>query len=172
MATGIELLIAALGGQQIQDLEDTLISLLDRLDISTMEGDQLDLIGGIVGQDRQGFTDTKYRLFLQAKIGQNVSETDIERVLSTWILLTQATTIELVEIFPAEITLYSEITVDASELTLLFEFVRDILAAGVNFGGYGVFPEAGTFGFSPTSGGFSTDGTTGGGKFYNKQVGS
>ena len=92
-----------MGGQQIQDLENILFDLSTRLNIDNSVGVQLNNIGKIVGQLRNGQDDATYRLFLKAKAGRNVSEGDIERVLSIWKIITGGTDIQVIESFPAGI---------------------------------------------------------------------
>lgn len=58
---------------QVQDLEDVLWELfLDRW-ISTAVGEQLNVIGRVVGEKRQGSLDDEYRAFLRARIRANRS---------------------------------------------------------------------------------------------------
>ena len=61
-----------------------------RIDINNSEGEQLDQIGTIVGQTRQGLTDEFYRILLLAKIAINVSNGEPERIISIAKLLTNA----------------------------------------------------------------------------------
>ena len=59
--------------EQVQGVEDTLWQLfLDRW-ISTAAGEQLEVIGRIVGEKRQGSLDDEYRAFLRARIRANRS---------------------------------------------------------------------------------------------------
>ncbi len=51
----LESLVKAYITDQIQDLEDVYIQLTTVLDIDASEGIQLDRIGDIIGQIRQGF---------------------------------------------------------------------------------------------------------------------
>ncbi len=107
-STKLQSLITALYGTQVQEIEDAVYGLIGRLDIDTASGIQLDGIGSIVGQPRLGLDDFFYRIFIKARIGKNVSEGDIERVLSVWNLFTpDATVINLQENFPAEVAIVS-----------------------------------------------------------------
>lgn len=62
-----EALIAALA-TPAQDLEDALIQVYTMRWIATAVGAQLDVLGEIVGQSRQGFLDDAYRLFIQSRV--------------------------------------------------------------------------------------------------------
>ena len=59
--------------QQSQDKEQVLYQLRQRLDIDTQVGVQLDKIGVLVGQPRQGLLDDIFRLWLKARIRVNRS---------------------------------------------------------------------------------------------------
>ena len=142
----IEGLLDALGGQQIQDLEDAIFGLKDRLNIDVSEGVQLDDIGTIVGQAREGQADEVYKLLIKARIGKNVSESEIERVISVWKIITQSNVVHLVENYPAEVALYSDIPLDPSLITLALALVQDVVGAGIKVTPTVVFVE-GAFGF-------------------------
>ena len=68
----IDALIAA-DAQQSQDIEDAIAQLRVRLDIDEQTGAQLDAIGALVGQPRDGQQDATYRLWLKARILVNRS---------------------------------------------------------------------------------------------------
>ena len=181
-STKLQGLITALFGTQVQELEDALYPLFERLDLDSQEGKQLDGIGSIVGQSRLGLDDDLYRIWIKARIGQNVSEGDIERIISVWKLINSpATTIQLVEHFPAEVALYSDAAIDivldltteggadivaeddtgiAVNITAYMEyiwaFMQKILSAGVKVAYVAVFDPDNAFGFygSSHAGGF------------------
>ncbi|MEW5803895.1 MAG: DUF2612 domain-containing protein [bacterium] len=175
-------LLDALFGLQVQRIEDASWPLLTRLDIDGSEGEQLDRIGSIVGQARMGLDDPVYRIWLKAKIGKNVSESDMERVISIWKLInTNATVIRVTEHFPAEIAIYSNAPVDLTwdltteggadlvqenDITMsaivtnyvryIFNFAQEVVGAGIRVGYIAVFDSDDAFGFenSTNSGGF------------------
>lgn len=60
-------------GRQFQDLEDATQTLFSFFDIDNVSGLQLDLIGRVVGQPRNGVSDADYRLYLRARIATNRS---------------------------------------------------------------------------------------------------
>jgi hypothetical protein len=67
-------------GPQLQDLEDAGQTLLTLLDIDESEGAQLDNIGRIVGQPRNGIDDETYRLYLSARILANKSTGTVDDI--------------------------------------------------------------------------------------------
>jgi hypothetical protein len=122
-----------------QGLEDGLFQLYGRLNIDTSLGIQLDNIGTIVGQSRLGLPDTTYRLFLKAKIGANVSEGDIPRVIDVWRLITGSNIIQLLEAFPAEVDLYYDIPLDDDLTALAFALIQNVVGAGIAVGFLAVY---------------------------------
>ena len=67
-------------GPQFQDLEDAAQTLLTLLDIDDSDGVQLDTIGRVVGQPRNGVDDPTYRLYLSARILANKSTGTVEDI--------------------------------------------------------------------------------------------
>ena len=67
-------------GPQFQDLEDAAQTLLTLLDIDASEGVQLDNIGRIVGQSRNGVNDPTYRLYLSARVLANKSTGTVDDI--------------------------------------------------------------------------------------------
>lgn len=55
------------------DLESVLLALLTQRSVATAVGSQLDVLGRIVDEDRNGLSDDDYRRFIQAKILVNRS---------------------------------------------------------------------------------------------------
>lgn len=81
----LALIISEILAPQAQDIEDALQSLLSLPSIDDSEGVQLDLIGRIVTQPRNGYVDTNYRVLLKARIRANRStgtSSDIYAVFS------------------------------------------------------------------------------------------
>lgn len=70
--TVLDALIAA-DAAQSQAIEDAAAQLRARLDIDSQVGVQLDKIGALVGEPRQGRQDAEYRLWLKARIRVNRS---------------------------------------------------------------------------------------------------
>ena len=157
-STNLKNLIEDLFGTQVQELEDVLWSLLSRLDINTMVGQQLNNIGTIVGQARNGQTDAIYRLFIQAKIGVNVSESEASRVIDVWKLITQANIVHMFEAFPAEVDLYTDVALDPALVDIAFALIQDVVGGGIAVGFVGVINNVDDFGFdgAPNSLGFGS----------------
>jgi hypothetical protein len=67
-------------GPQFQDLEDAGQTLLTLLDIDDSEGVQLDTIGRVIGQPRNGVNDETYRLYLSARVLANKSTGTVDDI--------------------------------------------------------------------------------------------
>lgn len=96
-------------------------------------GAQLDLLGEIVGQPREGLSDADYRLRLQAKILLNRCSGTAEEILAIFTLLVpDATVIELRDYPPAsfKLMLYA-VTFTGSEAATLSKILNKARAAGV-----------------------------------------
>ena len=157
----ITAIIKAYITEQIQDLEDSGCELYDRLNIDLMDGVQLDNIGIIVGQDREGQADSIYRVFLRTKIGVNNSQSSIEDIIQIWQTLTGSDSIEVQELFPATVQLSSSFSIASPYDDLLKSLIEDILGAGVRLEGILVYDPDNAFAFDdspndPNTGGFGS----------------
>lgn len=88
---------------QVQALENMFQSLLSARAITTATGDQLDGLGALVGEPRNGRTDTEFRIAIRARIAINRSSGTANEILG---VLTAA-------------------TADPAEFTLDFKFVPE-----------------------------------------------
>lgn len=125
-------LISVFCTEDIQYLENKARELLFRLSIDRSEGTQLDHLGEIIGQSRLGTSDEIYRVLLKIRIGINNSEGDIERILTTWKLLTGTSNVKLIESFPARIYLTTTTYIGDTVGNLLIDLLQDVIAAGVS----------------------------------------
>jgi len=125
LCTGWEGLIYSLV-EPAQQLEDIMFSMLAALDLSSAAGVQLDRIGQIVGQPRNGLEDPEYLIQIQAQIAENNSDGTGNNVLNiaSQILGSDAALLSLREMFPAKMLLDVGIehalvvTEDNNELTI------------------------------------------------------
>ena len=146
-------------GNQIQELENKARELLYILNIDKSEGTQLDNIGELVGQSRLGYNDTYYRILIKVKIGVNISEGDIERILTLWKLLSSSTNVELIEIFPAKIKLQTDEYLSDEIILFMKEFAKVALAGGVGIDTI-MITDPTKFGFQPGFGQFGSQWAT------------
>lgn len=119
----------------VQRLEDALYQLLTERGIDNAIGAQLDALGKIVGQVRDGRTDEVYRRFIRARISVNKSNGLIEDVLTVTRLVLDDADADLLLSRTGPATLLLQIlnvTIELEVAELLVGyFLRDTVAAGV-----------------------------------------
>jgi len=155
---------------QVQNLEDGIYAIFGLLSIENSIGEQLDRIGEIVGQKREGKDDEEYRLFIYARIGINISTGKIEELLFIWRFITKANLIYLMEIFPAGIAIGTSNEIDSNLIDAVFDLLEKVSAAGVAVDHVTAFEEDNAFAFDDSNignpGGFGDTEDAGiGGKF-------
>lgn len=98
---------------QVQEIEDALWQLFALRWIDTAEEQQLDDIGELVGQPRNGALDAAYRVYLKARIRVNYSDGRIEQLIGILSLLVDGAPIGAREFYPKAIEFYVDgVTVD------------------------------------------------------------
>lgn len=92
---------------EVQTAEDALWSSLDDtgLDSPTTVGAQLDRIGKVVGQDREGLQDADYLVWLKARVKLNKSTGSINQILAIFSIINPTAALKFVEQFPAAFAL-------------------------------------------------------------------
>jgi len=121
---------------QIQELEEIIHDmLLNRMDVNTAIGQQLDELGFIVDEQRQGKSDADYRKSIIIKIGINTSKGDPEKVISIFKLLTDSVFVHYLNLGGAELELETTTEfVDQDEVNFIFDNVHRFVSAGVRVG--------------------------------------
>jgi hypothetical protein len=115
--------------ESIQDYEDLVFPLFTLLDIDAMEGEQLDGIGSIVGEDRQGRTDAEYREAIRLRVSLNVSSGEPETVIALFKALTDPTgPVVYYEEQPAAYSIYG----DGDQFAQLLAAMEAASPAGVH----------------------------------------
>lgn len=147
----IEALLATIA-PQVQQVEDMLFGVLlgYRLEASA-SGEQLDVLGRVVGQDREAADDAEYRLRIAARIRANVSTGSAESIYRVFSILLPApdNTLAITPHYPASFVLDVFGAIDPTLVSLYSRFLADSKAAGV--GGAGIYTsatDATTFTFS------------------------
>lgn len=144
---------ALAGGHQA--LEDAAQAVRASRDIASATGAQLDLIGAIVGQARQGRADEAYRTWIRARMRLNRGSGTAEDVIAVFRSITQAANAIVVEeLFPAGFVLKigGTTVVDPAALGAVLQAVR---AAGVSATlEASTTADASAFAFDPNGAGF------------------
>jgi hypothetical protein len=97
--------------QQVQLAEDAAFAVLNSRTVASASGAQLDLLGGLVGQPREGRDDDTYRLYITVRIAINRGSGTPGELLNIFTLLAAHPT--LIETFPASFALYTSEIDDA-----------------------------------------------------------
>ena len=147
--------------RQYQDMEDVINDMLLNQSqfVDNAVGEQLDLFGTIVDQDRQGFDDDFYRILLKFKIGQNISRGEPERIISTMLLIVQAGLVIYQNLGNGNIGLSIDTTIDPSLLNFIFTNMQRVVTAGVRINFIATFDPDESFSFDgigPIGLGFSS----------------
>lgn len=114
--------------RQVQDLEDVFFQIVAIVDLNTVTGIQLDTIGIILDQPRNGQNDDTYRLFLKAKILVCTSRGTADDILAILFLLVDdvGVSIEYIEApdtdmatFEIDIKTDLDLSVDGTVISIL-----------------------------------------------------
>jgi len=121
---------AGVFGERMQGVERALWSLLVQRWISYGEGEQLDLMGEVVGEPRFGRVDEVYRGALFARIGVNLSGGEPEGIIAFFAQVAGADNVFYRDVYPAGFSVFVDGEVFASDT----ERVRQVVPAGVGTG--------------------------------------
>jgi len=113
---------------QLQVCEDVADDILIMREIRYAQGIQLDGIGEIVGQARNGLSDDLYRETIYDRIFINISSGVPEIILTVLKTLTQANQVRMIEMFPAGFWLFTDGLVFPAELV---KSIQAISAAAI-----------------------------------------
>lgn len=97
--------------EPLQELEYVYEDLLLEVSLDTSEGAQLDQLGQIIGALRGSLNDEDYRELLKFVAALNKSAGEPEFLISALKQLTSATIVQLIEVFPAALFLYTNGTI-------------------------------------------------------------
>ncbi|TDI74590.1 MAG: hypothetical protein E2O82_03665 [Betaproteobacteria bacterium] len=134
---------------EAQDMENTMIDMLNGRSLDTAEGVNLDRIGQIVGADRGGATDEEYLVLILAQIAANNSDGTADNILGIFrVLAGPNVPVRFDEQFPAKFYLefqgQGSPVSDPNEMTPVIKAAK---VAGVGFEGYVWSPELEVFAF-------------------------
>lgn len=94
--------------KQCEDIETAIFEFLNEFSIDTAVGAQLDLIGRLVGLNRNGRDDASYRTLLQIKVEINFSAGTPESLLKAAVALYDASNVQYTPIYPAKVQLWTD----------------------------------------------------------------
>jgi len=114
--------------EPLQELEYVFKDLLLEVSLSTAQGTQLDQLGEIIGLLRGSYNDKDYLEWLKFQIALNRSAGEAEFLISALILFTNASYVQLIEEFPAALSLFTNGNIIPNDLR---ERMDDLAAGGV-----------------------------------------
>lgn len=136
--------IAALIGvftTEVQAIENMLYDVLIKGWLADAVGDQLDMKGRLVGQDRENSVDDdEYRLRISARIRANLSTGSPEDLYTVFRILLPTHTLSIEPYYPAAIVMEALEAIDPDLVPLYQQFFAVTLAGGV--GGQFVYSES------------------------------
>lgn len=118
---------------QIQELENVLYTMISCQCLDDAIGVQLDGLGSIVNEDRQGRDDDDYRIAIRARIQLNLSEGTPEDCIDLVKAISNGSDVELREYYPAAFTveILDPIDVDVLDPVKASGFLQKCKPAGV-----------------------------------------
>lgn len=115
--------------EQVQTFEDDAQDVAAGLNVDSASGYQLDVLGILVGEERQNLTDAQYRVRIKSRIGINISNGHADELLRI-MTATLGTVVTMQEYAPAAFELYSVIT-NGNLLDEVAGVLRALRPAGV-----------------------------------------
>lgn len=115
---------------QVQELENALWAIYTAFSVDTAVGEQLDFLGRLVGEERQGRVDSDYRAAVRVRILVNLGSGTIPQLLEICYGLVPTATVSVLEV--ANMTLqvhFSELT--GTTLRTVYQILRKAKAGGV-----------------------------------------
>lgn len=145
--------------QQIQLGEDVTFDLYSERLLDTAIGAQLDVLGTIVGQDREWSNDEEYRIYIKARIAINRSNGKAEELINIFNLVWGSTyTYEVIDTGNASISIELRDSVPTSVANIVLDLAIDAKAGGVKIQIiWNPDPDSDQFILSTQSGAIDTD---------------
>lgn len=133
----IEGVISLFAGK-MQELEDAIDYYQNHRWIDNAEGFQLDLLGELIGQNREGFDDATYRIFLYIKIQINSSHGNGDSIMKIFRAITGATNTFYNNLGGGHVEIQGNGSNPFSSTQKLIDQISRILIAGVELSSIGI----------------------------------
>lgn len=114
--------------EPLQDIENQLNKINSWWWLDRVEGIYLDIVGKVVGETRQGRSDSMYRTGIQVRIGINRSYGQPEVAIALVAALTNATNVQYQPVYPVNATFFTD---GFSIVTNLSEQLLSVTPLGV-----------------------------------------
>lgn len=137
----------------LQELEDLFLALGTERWIDSAIGAQLDVVGKIVGAQREvGQNDEDYRLAIKAQIIMNLNQGTPEEIIAAAKFFIGSIFIWYLEVYPAAVDIFSSTVIPEENRAKIRAQLKKFLPAGVSLDSFGQFDETNPFIFSGGSG--------------------
>jgi len=133
MPSNVQKLLTALIGPT-QNIENALQQLLTLRSVDTATGDQLDIIGKLVAQPRDGLDDATYRRYIRARISTHRSAGSTEDVIKIADLIIYddtATYVVDTQGYAGYVLRIENLAINTTLANALLAFLQDATSAGV-----------------------------------------
>lgn len=126
----VEVLVAPL-----QELEGVFWDVLDLTDLEDATGEQMDVLGRVINQERAGLDDDTYRLWLRARVKLNRSSGTVPEIIEIFqLILPPGADVALLQEFPKAVALAaSGVPLTADQAALYLLFLGAAVDAGVRY---------------------------------------
>ncbi len=119
-------------GGHLQDVEDAIFAMFSAFDVDSAVGVQLDLLGKLVGERRDGRVEDDYRAAVRTRILVNLSNGRLEDMLAVLrSLLPNAASIVATDLYPAHIRFDVVDDFDGASPATVARLLRQAKPAGV-----------------------------------------
>lgn len=132
----------------LQELENVLKTVVNRLNADLATEYLLDGIGQVVVQDRSGQDDPTYRVYLKGKIALNNSKGKPEDIFSMWRIFVPATEYTFEELPPRAISIQSNVGPASEHVDAVKEFMNATMPLGYRISEFVIFNPTTAFTFS------------------------
>jgi len=119
--------------EQVQIVERVLFDLLEDRGLASAVGEQLDVLGRLIKQPREGRNDANYRAALSARVGLNLGSGTMENVISMLKSVAGPIQINMTEFFPASFEAELGVPIDPLSLDMprIATLMSDARGAGI-----------------------------------------
>ncbi len=117
--------------EEVQEVENMLDEFKLKRSITFAEGAQLDTIGEIVGESRDGRSDLNYLTAIQLKIRLNTSAGKVNTIIEYIKDKTNSNIVKWLESYPAGVIIYVDGDATITNFDVVIEGIKKLLPAGV-----------------------------------------
>ncbi len=115
---------------EVQEVEDAFWGTHTSFDVDTAVGDQLDILGRLVGELRDDRVDDDYRAAVRTRILVNSSDGKLEQLIAIVQSLLPAATVQAAEYYPASLS-FAVSTLGSVTFNTVYGLLHKAKAAGV-----------------------------------------